>query len=456
MVKMSDKVSETLFERASPVIPGGVNSPVRAFRAVGGAPSSSRARRARSSTAPTGASTSTTSGSWGPAILGHAHPGVIDAVKRAADKRALVRRADRARGPLRRAVRNALPVHRQAALRVERHRGDHERHPRGARLHGARRHRQVRGLLPRSRRSPAREGGQRPRDVRRARLGGRPRGHRAGTRSRSRSTIVPRSTQLFAERGKEIAAVIVEPVVGNMGCVPPEPGFLASIIELCRQHGALSIFDEVMTGCRLAPGGAQERFGLTPDMTALGKIVGGGMPLAGLRRRGRRHERHRAARPGLPGRHAERKPGRRERRARDARAPDPRALRKLEATSASLEEGLTRASRTAEVRRLRAARGIDDHRVLHEAARCGRGPTPPRATPSDSPRFTRGCLGRASIGRRRNSRRRSWGALTRRTTSRAPSKWPRTRSSRSGEGQVMVRPWMTRRRNTSTASAKST
>jgi glutamate-1-semialdehyde 2,1-aminomutase len=85
---------------------------------------------------------------------------------------------------------------------------------------------------------------------------------------------------LFAARGGEIAAVIVEPVVGNMGCVPPEPGFLEAILAVCKQHGALSIFDEVMTGCRLARGGAQERFGLTPDMTTLGKVIGGGMPLA--------------------------------------------------------------------------------------------------------------------------------------------------------------------------------
>jgi glutamate-1-semialdehyde 2,1-aminomutase len=74
--------------------------------------------------------------------------------------------------------------------------------------------------------------------------------------------------------------VIVEPVVGNMGCVPPAPGFLEAIVSVCREHGAVSIFDEVMTGCRLAPGGAQERFGIRPDMTTLGKIVGGGMPLA--------------------------------------------------------------------------------------------------------------------------------------------------------------------------------
>jgi glutamate-1-semialdehyde 2,1-aminomutase len=86
--------------------------------------------------------------------------------------------------------------------------------------------------------------------------------------------------QLFARDGQHIAAVIVEPVAGNMGCVPPEPGFLESIIALCRKSGAVSIFDEVMTGSRLARGGAQERYGLRPDMTCLGKVVGGGMPLA--------------------------------------------------------------------------------------------------------------------------------------------------------------------------------
>jgi glutamate-1-semialdehyde 2,1-aminomutase len=85
---------------------------------------------------------------------------------------------------------------------------------------------------------------------------------------------------LLRDRGKEIAAVIVEPVVGNMGCVPPTPGFLEAVIDRCTRSGSLSIFDEVMTGCRLAPGGAQELFGLRPDLTCLGKVIGGGMPLA--------------------------------------------------------------------------------------------------------------------------------------------------------------------------------
>jgi glutamate-1-semialdehyde 2,1-aminomutase len=85
---------------------------------------------------------------------------------------------------------------------------------------------------------------------------------------------------LFAARGQEIAAVIVEPVVGNMGVVPPAPGYLEAIVRTCREHGAVSIFDEVMTGCRVARGGMQARAGVVPDMTCLGKIVGGGMPLA--------------------------------------------------------------------------------------------------------------------------------------------------------------------------------
>jgi glutamate-1-semialdehyde 2,1-aminomutase len=85
---------------------------------------------------------------------------------------------------------------------------------------------------------------------------------------------------LFESRGASIAAVIVEPAVGNMGLVPPAPGFLEAIVELCAKSGAVSIFDEVMTGSRVARGGMQERVGLKPDMTCLGKIIGGGLPLA--------------------------------------------------------------------------------------------------------------------------------------------------------------------------------
>jgi glutamate-1-semialdehyde 2,1-aminomutase len=84
----------------------------------------------------------------------------------------------------------------------------------------------------------------------------------------------------FASRGDQIAAVIVEPVVGNMGCVPPAPGFLEALRDLTARHGALLIFDEVMTGFRAALGGAQARYGIRPDLTTLGKIIGGGLPMA--------------------------------------------------------------------------------------------------------------------------------------------------------------------------------
>ncbi len=86
-------------------------------------------------------------------------------------------------------------------------------------------------------------------------------------------------SETFAREGNRIACVILEPVVGNMGCVPPEPGFLEACRELCTRHGALLIFDEVMTGFRVAYGGAQERYGVRPDLTTLGKIVGGGLPV---------------------------------------------------------------------------------------------------------------------------------------------------------------------------------
>ncbi|WP_297900011.1 glutamate-1-semialdehyde 2,1-aminomutase [Metallibacterium sp.] len=90
---------------------------------------------------------------------------------------------------------------------------------------------------------------------------------------------IPAARVLFAERGDQIACVIVEPIAGNMNCIPPQPGFLQALRELCSTHGALLIFDEVMTGFRVAPGGAQQLYGITPDLTTLGKIIGGGMPV---------------------------------------------------------------------------------------------------------------------------------------------------------------------------------
>ena len=107
--------------------------------------------------------------------------------------------------------------------------------------------------------------------------------------------------RLFTAYPDEIAAVIVEPVVGNMGVVAPRAGFLEGLRELCTRHGAVLVFDEVMTGFRLARGGAQERFGITPDLTTLGKIIGGGLPVGAYGGRARSDGARRPRRARVPG-----------------------------------------------------------------------------------------------------------------------------------------------------------
>jgi len=276
---MSDPKSKELFERAQRVIPGGVNSPVRAFRSVGGTPVFiSRASGAYLWGAD-GAQYTDYVGSWGPMILGHAHPAVIAAIGEAAARGTSygapteleVRYAEAliALYPsmeMVRAVSSGTEAT-MAAIRVARgftgrdvivkFEGCYHGHAdfllvkagSGAMTLG----------IPDSAGVPA---------------------------SAAQNTMtlayndIPALRALFASRGPNIAAVIVEPVVGNMGLVPPDPGFLEAIVELCKASGAVSIFDEVMTGCRVARGGMQSRSGVIPDMTCLGKIVGGGLPLA--------------------------------------------------------------------------------------------------------------------------------------------------------------------------------
>jgi glutamate-1-semialdehyde 2,1-aminomutase len=276
---MADSLSKALFERAQKSIPGGVNSPVRAFRAVSGEPIFIKEARGARLVGADGTEYVDFIGSWGPMILGHAHPDVVKAVQDAAT-RGLSYGA-----PTELEVRFAEKVHAlypsieklrcvssgteatMSAIRVARGftKRDYVVKFEGC-YHGHADHLLVKagsGLatfgVPDS--------------------GGVPEGT-AKTTLTARYNDIPALEKLFAERGAEIACVIVEPVVGNMGCVAPEPGFLEAILRGCAEHGAISIFDEVMTGCRLARGGAQERFGLRPDMTTLGKIIGGGMPLA--------------------------------------------------------------------------------------------------------------------------------------------------------------------------------
>jgi glutamate-1-semialdehyde 2,1-aminomutase len=277
--KVSDAKSQALFERAEKVIPGGVNSPVRAFRAVGGGPVFVTKAKGSKIYGADGAAYIDYVGSWGPAILGHAHPDVVAAVQRAAESglsfgaptelevlfAEKIQRLYPSMAKVRcvssgtEATMSAIRVARGFTGRdlIVKFEGAYHGHAdhllvkagSGAATFGT----------PDSAGVPAR--------IAEATL---------TLPFNDRAALV----ELFARRGKEIAAVIFEPVVGNMGCVPAEAGFLASILEECRRHGALSIMDEVMTGCRLAPGGAQELFDLRPDLTTLGKIVGGGMPLA--------------------------------------------------------------------------------------------------------------------------------------------------------------------------------
>ena len=234
---MSDPKSKTLFERAKRVIPGGVNSPVRAFRAVGGTPVFvSRAARARTSAAPTARSTSDYVGSWGPMILGHAHPAVVerDHARRPRAGRATARRpSSRCASPRRsaRSIRRSRWCARSRAAPRRRWRA-----PRGARLHRARRHREVRGVLPRARRLSAREGG----------LAARPRSASPTRRGCRRSVAQTRLTlalqrrrraagALRGARGRASRPSSSSRWSGNMGVVPPAPGFLEALVERVRE-----------------------------------------------------------------------------------------------------------------------------------------------------------------------------------------------------------------------------
>ncbi len=276
---MSDPKSIELLARAERIIPGGVNSPVRAFRSVGGKPVFiSRAEGAYLFGAD-GKRYVDYVGSWGPMILGHAHPAIVEAIVSAAKSGTSfgapteleVRFAEKVielypSVEMLRAVSSGTEAC-MAALRVARGYTGREQI---VKFEGCY-HGHADFLLVKAGSGALTFGVP----------------DSAGVPAQTaKSTItapyndVAALEAIFAEQGKEIAAVIVEPVVGNMGVVPPEPGFLEAIVGLAKEHGAVSIFDEVMTGGRVARGGMQERAKVRPDMTCLGKIIGGGMPLA--------------------------------------------------------------------------------------------------------------------------------------------------------------------------------
>jgi len=266
------------FEEASRFIAGGVNSPVRAFRGVGGEPLFIRRAHGARVVAEDGREFIDYVGSWGPMILGHAHPDVIAAVTRqAADglsfgaptviETALARRVSERMPAIERLrMVSSGTEATMSAIRLARGFTGRERI---VKFEGCY-HGHSDALLVKAGSGALTLGVPTSAGV--------PAAVAAATTTLTYNDL--RSVEeCFGSIGREIACVIVEPVAGNMNCVPPAAGFLEALREHCTRHGAVLIFDEVMTGFRVAAGGAQALYGVRPDLTTLGKIIGGGMPV---------------------------------------------------------------------------------------------------------------------------------------------------------------------------------
>ncbi len=275
---MNTQRSDALFARARLRIPGGVNSPVRAFKAVGRNP----VFMARASGAHLwdvdGNRYVDYIGSWGPMILGHAHPRVIEAIVRAASQGTSFGAPTEAEVTMAELITQLVPsidVVRmvnsgtEATMSAVRLARAFTKREHVIKFEGCY-HGHADAFLVKA--------GSGAMTLGIPDSPGVPRAVAAGTLTAAFNDLSTVRALFEANRG-QVAAVIVEPVVGNMGCVLPEAGFLEGLRELCTGHGALLIFDEVMTGFRLAPGGAQQLFGITPDLTTLGKIIGGGLPV---------------------------------------------------------------------------------------------------------------------------------------------------------------------------------
>src|SRR5918996_251258 len=275
---MQQAKSQQLFERAQHYMPGGVNSPVRSFRAVQGIPLFIARGQGSRVWDVDGNEYIDYVGSWGPLVLGHAHPAVVEALKKAAEGGTSFGAPTAGEGELAQTICEALPSVESvrlvssgteacmSAIRLAR---AFTRRNKIIKFSGCY-HGHADGLLVKA-------------------------GSGAMTHGVPTSAGVPASygqetlvadyndvssvEQFFEAYPQDIAGVIVEPVAGNMGVVLPDDGFLTALRRLTLDHGAMLIFDEVITGFRVAYGGAQNLFGVIPDITCLGKIIGGGMPV---------------------------------------------------------------------------------------------------------------------------------------------------------------------------------
>jgi glutamate-1-semialdehyde 2,1-aminomutase len=270
--------SKQLFERALRLMPGGVNSPVRAFRAVGGEPVFISSGSGSRLTSVDGETFIDYVMSWGPLILGHCHPEVTEEITRAARSGITFGAATEREVEMADRIQQAFPSIERlrlvnsgteatiSALRVARAATGRNKI---LKFEGCY-HGHSDSLLVRAGSGVATLGLPDSPGVPKA---------LAQLSLTASYNDVDAVEQVFASHAHDLAAVIVEPIAGNMGCVQPESGFLKRLRDLTARHGTILIFDEVITGFRVAYGGAQELFGITADMTTLGKIIGGGLPV---------------------------------------------------------------------------------------------------------------------------------------------------------------------------------
>ena len=272
------KRSQLLFQRAQRVIPAGVNSPVRAFGSVGGTPPFIQRGRGAQIWDADGRAYIDYVGSWGPLIVGHAHPDVVSAAQQAAERGLSFGAPTEQEVELAELLCRLVPSLEQVrltssgteatmgAIRLAR---GHTGRPKIVKFEGCY-HGHVDALLVKAGSGALTFGQPSSAGV---------------TAPTAADTVVLEYNnasaveQAFEQEGAAIAAVIVEPVAGNMNLVAPSPGFLEALRALCTRHGALLILDEVMTGFRVALGGAQALYGAKPDLTTLGKVIGGGLPV---------------------------------------------------------------------------------------------------------------------------------------------------------------------------------